>query len=128
MHGQGDGKVNAREFRWALARVLPCITHQQAWTMLRTITEAGGGGELSVHTLLESLQVRFASTYSKPASPDAQWVPKALREIGKEIVQEQQRENVSRRTKISRMTTTAEIVEIELAKENRTGSKATLHI
>jgi len=83
----GDGSVSVAELQSSLSRVLPCVTHEQAWTMLRTtIATSHHKGTVPLHALLDSLRVRFASTYAKPAPVEAPWVPGALPDIGRDIL------------------------------------------
>lgn len=85
----GDGRVSVEELQAVLSRVLPCVTPDQCWTMLRTIVDhRNPDGTVSVYEFLESFQLRFASTFAKPAPPDAAWIPSLLPKIGLDIVQQ----------------------------------------
>jgi len=87
----GNGRVSVRELQKVLSHVLPGVTEEQAWTMLRT-TVAGStldNGTVSVFEFLESFQLRFSSIYAKPAPANAPWVTSALDRIGLDIIRKQ---------------------------------------
>jgi len=85
----GDGQISAVEMQKVLSRIIPRITKQQAWTMLRTMSSTPM--PVSVYTILNSLQLRFSATHCKPAPPDAAWIPGFLPVIAHEILDLEER-------------------------------------